>query len=240
MIDLYVGPTPNGQKVVILLEELGLEYRCHHIDILRGDQLTPEFLAINPNNKQPAIIDHDGPDGAPITLWESCAILVYLAEKHSRFIPNSLAQRAHMMKWLFFQASTQGPMSGQFAHFAFYAAEEHKYPYAVERYLNEMNRQMGILDRHLEGRDFMLDDYSIADMALLPYGLACLPRSHTPRPNLQAWIDRLCERMPVQKGLAIMQDKIRKETIAGGMEGYGEEHRDVLFGDSQFSERRAD
>jgi GST-like protein len=237
MIELYVGPTPNGQKVAILLEELGLDYRCHEIDILRGDQLTPEFLAINPNNKQPAIIDSDGPDGAPITLWESCAILVYLAEKHGRFIPGSPAQRAHMMKWLFFQASTQGPMSGQYAHFAFYAAEEHQYPYAIERYLNEMNRQMGILDRHLEGRAFVLDEYSIADMALLPYGMACLVRSRAPRPHLQAWIDRLCTREPVQRGLEIMKDQVRKETIAGGMEDYGEEHRDVLFGDRQFSER---
>jgi len=141
MIELYAGPTPNGQKVAILIEELGLDYTGHSIDILRGDQLTPEFLAINPNNKQPAIIDPDGPansDGhaEPITIWESCAIMLYLAEKHGQFIPGDPAERAHMMQWLFFQASTQGPMSGQYAHFAFYAAEEHQYPYAVERYLN--------------------------------------------------------------------------------------------------------
>lgn len=237
MIEFYVGPTPNGQKVAILLEELGLDYQCHEIDILRGDQLTPEFLAINPNNKQPAIVDHNGPCGEPITLWESCAILVYLAEKHRRFIPAGAAQRAHMMKWLFFQASTQGPMAGQYAHFAFYAAEEHRYPYAVERYLNEVNRQMGILDRHLEGRSFMLDEYSIADMALLPYSAVVLNRSRSPRPHLKAWIDRLCERPAVQRGMAIMQDRVRKETIAGGMEGFGEEHRDILFGERQFSER---
>ena len=237
MLQLYAGPTPNGQKVAILLEELGLPYNGHHIDIIRGDQLTPEFLAINPNNKQPAIIDPDGPDGEPITLWESCAILVYLAEKHRRFLPESAAGRAHAMKWLFFQASTQGPMSGQFAHFAFYAAEEHRYPYAVDRYASEMNRQMGVLDRHLEGRDFIVDEYSIADIALLPYAASSLALSKAPRPNLKAWIDRLLERPAVQKGMALMADEVRKETIAGGMEGYGDEHRNVLFGEAQFRER---
>lgn len=119
MIDLYAGPTPNGQKVAILLEELELPYEQHHIDILRGDQLTPEFLAINPNNKQPTIVDSDGVDAEPLTLWESCAILTYLAEKHGKYIPDDLAGRAQVSKWLFFQASTQGPMFGQFAHFAF-------------------------------------------------------------------------------------------------------------------------
>lgn len=237
MIELYVGPTPNGQKVAILLEELQLAYNCHEIDILRGDQLTPEFLAINPNNKQPAIIDSDGPGGEPITLWESCAILVYLAEKHARFMPQDAAQRAHVMKWLFFQASTQGPMAGQFAHFAFYAAPEHQYPYAIERYSNEINRQMGILDRHLATADFMVGEYSIADMALLPYAITALGRSTVPRPHLKAWLDRLRERPAVAAGLAIMQDQVREETIAGGMQGYGEQHRDILFGEAQFRER---
>ena len=237
MIEFYAGPTPNGQKVAILLEELALPYNGHHIDILRGDQLTPEFLAINPNNKQPAIIDPDGPGGESITLWESCAILVYLAEKHQRFIPESAAQRAHVMKWLFFQASTQGPMSGQFAHFASYAAEEHRYPYAVERYASEMNRQMGVLDRHLEGREYMVDEYSIADIALFPYGASSLALSKAPRPHLKAWTERMLERPAVQKGTAIMGDEVRKETIAGGMEGFGEHHRDVLFGQAQFQER---
>ena len=237
MIELYAGPTPNGQKVGILLEELNVEYRCHSIDILRGDQLTPEFLAINPNNKQPAIIDSNGPDGAPITLWESCAILVYLAEKTGRLLPTDATARAHMMQWLFFQASTQGPMSGQYAHFAFYAAEEHQYPYAIERYLNEMNRQLGVMDRHLKDREYFLDAYSIADIALLPYAITALNRTQTPRLNLQAWADRLCARDAVTRGLAILQDQLRSETIAGGMKGYGEAHRSVLFGDKQFAER---
>ena len=237
MIDLYVGPTPNGQKVAILLEELGLQYVCHEIDILRGDQLTPAFLKINPNNKQPAIVDHDGPEGETLTLWESCAILVYLAEKHNRFIPQAPAERAKMMQWLFFQASTQGPMAGQYAHFAFYAAPEHQYPYAAQRYLSEMNRQMGLLDRHLKGREFMLAEYSIADMALLPYAITALGRSEVARPHLKAWIDRLQKRPAVLKGLSIMQDIVRKETIAGGLEGYGDEHRDILFGEQQFRER---
>lgn len=237
MIELYAGPTPNGQKVAILLEELGLPYNGHHIDILRGDQLTPEFLAINPNNKQPAIVDPDGPGGETLTLWESCAILVYLADKHQQLMPESAAGRAQTMQWLFFQASTQGPMSGQFAHFAFYAAEEHRYPYAVERYASEMNRQMGVLDRHLGDREYMVDDYSIADIALLPYAVGSLALSKAPRPHLKAWIDRLLERPAVQKGMALMSDEVRKETIAGGMEGFGEAHRDVLFGQAQFEER---
>lgn len=237
MIELYAGPTPNGQKVAILLEELSLPYHGHHIDILSGDQLAPEFLAINPNNKQPAIIDPDGPDGTPITLWESCAILVYLAEKHGQFLPTHQGERAHVMKWLFFQASTQGPMFGQFAHFAFYAAKEHQYPYAVERYASELNRQMGVLDRHLESNAYMVGEYSIADMALLPYAVGGLALSKAPRPHLKAWTERLLERPAVQKGMAIMADEVRKETIAGGMEGYGEQHRDVLFGKAQFDER---
>jgi len=142
-----------------------------------------------------------------------------------------------MMQWLFFQASTQGPMAGQYAHFAFYAAKEHQYPYAAERYLNEMNRQMGILDRHLDQRDYILDEYSIADMALLPCAMTALGRSRVERPHLKAWVDRLRERSAVQQGLAIMQDSVRKETIAGGLKGYGDEHRDKLFGESQFRER---
>ena len=228
---------PNPRRVRIFMAEKGITCDNEQVDIVAGENLTEEFLAINPNNKQPAMIDPDGPDGEPITLWESCAIMIYLAEKSGRFVPGNPAQRAHMMKWLFFQASTQGPMAGQYAHFAFYAAEEHRYPYAIERYQNEINRQMGILDRHLDGRDFMLDDYSIADMALLPYSISMLNRSREPRPHLDAWCDRLCTREPVQKGLAIMKEQVRKETIAGGMEGFGEEHRDILFGDRQFSER---
>jgi len=237
MIELYAGPTPNGQKVGIVLEELKLEYECHSIDILRGDQLTPEFLAINPNNKQPAIIDRNGPGGRPITLWESCAILVYLAEKAGQLVPADPVGRAHMLQWLFFQASAQGPMSGQYAHFAFYAAKEHQYPYAIDRYLSEMNRQLGVMDRHLKGREFFIDEYSIADIALLPYAITALKRSRAPRPNLQAWTERLCARDAVARGLAILQDQLRSETIAGGMQGYGDEHRSVLFGEKQFAER---
>ena len=237
VIELYVGPTPNGQKVAILLEELELDYHCHEIDILRGDQLSAEFLEINPNNKQPAIIDTLGPGGEKITLWESCAILVYLAEKHDQFIPKASGERAQMVQWLFFQASTQGPMSGQYAHFAFYAAPEHQYPYAIQRYLSEMNRQMGLLDRHLENREFMLSTYSIADMALLPYAVTTLGRSQIARANLKAWIDRVKARPAVIRGLSIMQDRVAKETIAGGLIGYGDKHRDILFGERQFRER---
>lgn len=235
MIELYAGPTPNGRKVAIMLEETGLEYRGHLVDILAGDQLKPEFLAINPNNKQPAIIDTDGPEGQPLTVWESCAILVYLARKSGSLLPTEPAPEAEVMQWLFFQAANQGPMGGQYAHFAFYAKE--RIPYAIERYENEVNRQFGVLDRHLLNRDFVAGDYSIADIALLPYAASMLHRSRKKRPNLQAWVDRMMRRPGVQRGMTIMEEHIRKETIAGGLQGFNDEQRSLLFGEKQFAER---
>jgi GST-like protein len=235
MIELYAGPTPNGRKVAIMLEETGLDYRGHLVDILAGDQLQPEFLAINPNNKQPAIVDTDGPGGQPLTVWESCAILVYLARKSSRLLPVEPAAEALVMQWLFFQAANQGPMAGQYAHFAFYAKE--RIPYAIERYENEVNRQFGVMDRHLQGRDYFAGDYSIADIALLPYAASMLARSRRERPNLQAWVDRLMQRPAVQCGMVVMEEAVRQETIAGGLQGFGDEHRSRLFGEEQFRER---
>ena len=235
MIELYAGPTPNGRKVAIMLEETGLNYSKHLIDILSGDQLTPEFLAINPNNKQPAIIDTEGPGGKSLTVWESCAILVYLARKSGALLPTDPAAEAVVMQWVFFQAANQGPMGGQYAHFAFYAKE--KIPYAIERYENEVNRQFGVLDRHLQDREYFADDYSIADISLLPYAESMLVRSKVERPNVQSWVDRLMARPAVRKGMVIMDDEVRAETIAGGLQGFNDEHRSLLFGDKQFAER---
>lgn len=235
MIEFYVGPTPNGRKVAIMLEETGLDYRPHLIDILAGDQLKPDFLAINPNNKQPAIIDSDGPEGQQVTVWESCAILVYLARKAGRFLPSDPVAEAEVMQWLIFQAANQGPMAGQYAHFAFYAKE--RIPYAIERYENEVNRQFGLMDRHLKGRDYFAGNYSIADMALLPYAQSMIVRSRRDRPHLQEWVDRLMQRPAVQRGMSIMDDEIREETIAGGLQGFDDEHRSILFGAKQYAER---
>jgi GST-like protein len=235
VIELYVGPTPNGRKVAIMLEETGLDYRTHMIDILAGDQLKPQFLAINPNNKQPAMVDTGGPGGKRVTVWESCAILVYLARKAGQFLPSDPVAEAEVMQWLLFQAANQGPMAGQYAHFAFYAKES--IPYAIERYENEVNRQFGLMDRHLQDRQYFAGNYSIADMALLPYAESMIKRSRRERPHLQAWVERLMQRPAVRKGMVIMDDEIREETIAGGLQGFDDEHRSILFGSKQYAER---
>lgn len=139
------------------------------------------------------------------------------------------------MQWLIFQAANQGPMAGQYAHFAFYAKE--RIPYAIERYENEVNRQFGLMDRHLKGRDYFAGNYSIADMALLPYAQSMIVRSRRDRPHLQEWVDRLMQRPAVQRGMSIMDDEIREETIAGGLQGFDDEHRSILFGAKQYAER---
>jgi GSH-dependent disulfide-bond oxidoreductase len=235
-IELLSGPTPNGRKVAIMLEECAIGYRSTFIDILAGDQLEPEFLAISPNNKHPVVVDPDGPNGASVTVWESGAILIYLAEKVGRFIPTDPLRRIETLKWLFFQVANQGPYAGQYAHFAFYAREEHRYPYAIERYRNEMRRQFGIMDAHLRDHEFFADEYSIADIALLPYAASMAPRD-TDAPHLARWKSTLLARPAVQRGLAFMEDKVQKETIAGGMKGFDDEHRSVLFGERQYRNR---
>ena len=168
-LHLLSGPTPNGRKAAIMLHECGLDYEATFIDILAGDQLAPDFLALNPNNKHPVLIDAEGPGNAPITVWESGAILMYLAEKCGQLIPSDTRRRIETLKWLFFQVANQGPYAGQYAHFAFYAKEEHRYPYAIARYRNEIDRQMRIMNAHLEHHEWFADEYSIADIALLPY-----------------------------------------------------------------------
>jgi GST-like protein len=169
MIDLYYWPTPNGHKITLFLEEAGLDYTIDPIDISAGDQFKPAFLAFSPNNRMPAIIDRDPADGGkPVTVFESGAILLYLAEKTGRFLPTDLRGRKTVTEWLFWQMGGLGPMAGQNHHFGIYAPE--KIPYAINRYVNETNRLYGVLDRRLADRQFLAgDDYSIADMAAYPW-----------------------------------------------------------------------
>ena len=166
MIELYFAPTPNGHKVSIALEELGLPYEIHRINIGEGDQFKPEFLAFSPNNRIPAIIDRDGFDGQPTSVFESGAILIYLAEKTGKLLPAGGAARKTVLEWLMWQMGGVGPMFGQAHHFNFYAKE--KIDYAMTRYSKEANRLYGVLERQLEGRDYVADDYSIADIAIFP------------------------------------------------------------------------
>jgi len=232
------GPTPNGRKVAIMLEECGLPFEATFIDILAGDQLAPSFLALNPNNKHPVIVDRDGPGGEPITVWESGAILIYLAEKCGRLMPRDPRRRIEALKWLFFQVANQGPYAGQFAHFAYYAREEHRYPYAIERYRNEIGRQLAIMDAHLAHHDFFADEYSIADVALLPYAASSTLAPASTHPHLARWKSTLLARPAVQRGMAFMADRVQKQTIAGGLEGFDDGHRSVLFGERQYTTRR--
>ncbi len=168
MIDLYYWPTPNGHKITMLLEETNTPYTIHPINIGKGEQFQPDFLKIAPNNRMPAIVDHEPKDGgAPISLFESGAILLYLAEKTGHFLPSDPRGRAQSIEWLFWQMGGLGPMAGQNHHFSAYAPE--KIPYAINRYVNETNRLYGVLDRQLEGRDYIAGAYSIADMAAYPW-----------------------------------------------------------------------
>ena len=169
MIDLYMWPTPNAHKVTLFLEETGLPYRTVEVNIGAGDQFKPEFLAIGPNNKMPVIVDSDGPDGRPISVFESGAILIYLAGKTGRFLPADPRGRCEVLQWLMFQMASVGPMLGQAHHFRDYAPET--LPYAIDRYTNESRRIYGVVDTRLAGRDYVAGEYSIADMAIYPWFL---------------------------------------------------------------------
>lgn len=192
MIDLYYWPTPNGHKITLFLEETGLDYKIIPVDITRGDQFKPEFLKISPNNRMPAIVDHAPADGgAPFTLFESGAILQYLAEKTGRFLPKDLRQRWRVLEWLYWQMGGFGPMLGQNHHFSSYAPE--KIPYAINRYVKESERLYGVLDERLSGRDFIADDYSIADMAIYPWAVSHERQSIDldAFPNVKRWFETI-------------------------------------------------
>ena len=231
MIDLYTWPTPNGHKVHIFLEETGLEYNVIPVNILTGDQFDPEFLKISPNNKMPAMVDRDGPDGKPYAVFESGAMLLYLAEKTGRFMPTGMADRYTVIQWLMFQMGGIGPMLGQAHHFRLYAPE--KIEYAFNRYTNEASRLYRVVDTRLAEVEYLAGDYSIADMATYPW-----LRYHENQgqkledyPHLKRWYDALSERPAVQKGLAVLQEESRSP------QQMDRQAKTLLFGAGQYEKR---
>ena len=207
-IDLYYWPTPNGWKISIALEEFGLPYETHLINIGAGDQFKPDFLKIAPNNRMPAIVDPDGPDGAPISIFESGAILQYLARKCGKFCGATQRDRIEVDQWLMWQMGGLGPMAGQAHHFIKYAPSmepPNDLPYAKDRYRNEVNRLYGVLNKRLADRDYVAGDYSIADMAIWPWAVLWEGQEQdiSQFPHMKAWLDRVGERPAVQKGHAL-------------------------------------
>jgi len=231
MIDLYTWPTPNGHKIHIMLEETGLPYRVHPIDIGKGDQFEPSYLKISPNNKMPAMVDPDGPDGQPISVFESGAMLIYLASKTGRFLPENLRDKWSTLQWLMFQMGGVGPMLGQAHHFIIYAPE--KIPYAIERYGKEANRLYGVMERRLaESRFIACDEYTIADMAIFPW-----LRSYRNQnveidqyPHVKRWFEGIDARPAVQRALQVLKDARKPGPLTP-------EQRANYFGNAQYQRR---
>ena len=202
-IDLYYWPTPNGWKITIMLEECSLPYTMIPVDISKGDQFKPQFLAISPNNRMPAIVDHDSPDGRPISIFESGAILQYLGRKTGKFYPRDDRGRVEVDQWLFWQMANLGPKAGEANHFRHYAPE--KLPYAIERFSNEMNRIYGVMNTRLKDREFLAGNYSIADIACV--GWASRAERHgydlSGFPNISRWLQTLLARPAVKRGLSV-------------------------------------
>ena len=230
MIDLYTWPTPNGHKVHIMLEEAGLSYKVHAINILEGDQFEPDFLKISPNNKMPAIVDPDGPDGKPYSVFESGAILMYLAQKTRMFMPQDLGARYVVIQWLMFQMGGLGPMLGQAHHFRQYAPEP--IGYAIDRYTNEAGRLYNVMDRRLGEAEYLGGDYSIADMAAFPWIRPYERQGQNldDYPNLKRWFEAIDARPAVQKGLQVLAEE-RKEIK------HDEKAKELLFGAAQYARR---
>lgn len=210
-IDLYYWPTPNGWKISIALEEMGLPWSLQLVNIGAGEQFEPSFLSIAPNNRMPAIVDPDGPDGKPVSVFESGAILQYLARKTGRFYGDTDRERIEVEQWLMWQMGGLGPMAGQAHHFLKYAPAmdpPQDLPYAKDRYRNETARLYGVLDRRLADRDFVAGPYSIADMAIWPWASLWEGQQQTldDKPNLKAWLDRVGARPAVQAGRAVASD----------------------------------
>ena len=228
MIDLYTWPTPNGHKMHIMLEELGLDYNVIPIDIGAGDQFDPEFLKISPNNKMPAMVDHDGPGGEPFPMFESGAMLLYLAEKTGRFLPREMAARYRVTQWLMFQMGHIGPMLGQAHHFRAYAPET--IPYAVDRYTNEAARLYKVLDIRLGTSEYLADDYSVADIAVFPW-LRSYERQGQDLadfPHVKRWFEAINARPAVQRGLEVLSEHRRQKP------GFDKKESEVLFGKTQY------
>ena len=230
MIELYSWPTPNGHKVHIMLEETGLPYDTHAVDIGRGDQFEKAFLAISPNNRIPAIIDTDTPDGKPIPVFESGAILLYLAEKTGKLLPEDLHGRYEVIQWLMFQMGGIGPMLGQVHHFRAYAPEP--IPYAIDRYTKEAGRLYGVVDRRLADRPFIAGTYSIADMAIFPWMRSWERQGVNldDYPNVKRWFETIAARPAVERGVKVLSDRSR----TGPMD---EKQREILFGATQYARR---
>jgi GSH-dependent disulfide-bond oxidoreductase len=230
MIEVYSWATPNGHKVHIMLEECGLPYRVIPVDIGAGDQFKPDFLAISPNNKIPAIVDPDGPDGQPMSLFESGAILLYLASKTGRFLPASTRGRFEMLEWLMFQMASVGPMLGQAHHFRIYAPQ--KVPYAVARYTNEAKRLYGVMNKRLAKSTYIAGaEYSIADIAIFPWLRSWKNQGIDWKdyPHLKGWFDEIAARPAVKRGVQVLAN-LRKPIT-------GEAEREILFGDRQLEQR---
>ncbi len=231
MIEVWSWPTPNGHKVHIALEELGLEYKVIPVNIGAGDQFKPEFLSITPNHRIPAIVDPDGPGGQKLEIFESGAILIYLAEKAGALIPADPQGRYACLQWLMWQMGGVGPMFGQWNHFSAYAPE--KLPYAIERYTNEVNRLYRVAEKRLAQSEFFAgSEYSIADISIYPW-------ARTPErrgvdlaglPNLKRWLDAMAARPAVQRGVEVLSERQRKGQITDA-------EREVMFGKTQFTAR---
>ncbi|MBV6417910.1 MAG: Disulfide-bond oxidoreductase YfcG [Steroidobacteraceae bacterium] len=234
MIELYYWPTPNGHKITLFLEEAALPYRIIPVDIGAGDQFKAEFLALSPNNRMPAIVDPAPADGGePIGIFESGAILLYLAEKTGRFLPHDLRGRKTVLEWLFWQMAGLGPMSGQAGHFLNYAPEQ--VPYAQARYRNEVNRLFGVLDRQLAKHRFVAgEEYSIADMAIYPWASIGdrLQQSFADFPSLARWLDAVKARPATQRAYARGEGDSYRRTMTA-------EERKVLFGQTAASVNQA-
>ena len=230
MIDVYSWATPNGHKIHIMLEECRLSYRAHPVDIGKGDQFKPEFLAISPNNRIPAMTDSDGPDGKPMSLFESGAILVYLAGKTGKFLGKTDRERYTTLQWLMFQMGGVGPMLGQTHHFRIYAPE--KIDYAINRYTKETGRLYGVMDKQL-GRSAYIagKSYTIADIAIWPWlrNWKGQGQNMDDFPNLKRWFDSIGERPAVQRGIKVLAD-LRKPVM-------DDNDKETLFGATQFAKR---
>ncbi|HEY0847618.1 MAG TPA: glutathione binding-like protein [Noviherbaspirillum sp.] len=227
MIDVYSAATPNGHKVHIMLEECGLPYRVHHVNISQGDQFKPEFLAISPNNKIPAIVDADGPDGKPIALFESGAILVYLASKAGKFLGNTDREKFTTLQWLMFQMGGVGPMLGQAHHFRIYAPE--KIEYGINRYTNEAKRLYGVIDKQLSKNAYLAgDEYTIADIATFPWLRSWKNQGidWADYPHAKRWFDEISERPAVKRGVDVLTNQRPAEMDAKAKE--------ILFGQTQY------
>lgn len=224
-IALYYWPTPNGWKISIMLEECNLPYEVKLVNIGKGDQFKPEFLTVSPNNKVPAITDPDGPDGAPISVFESGAILQYLGRKTGKFYPREERKRVEVDEWLFWQMGGLGPMAGQAHHFRIYAPE--KIPYAIERYTNEVHRLYGVMNTRLRDREFLAGDYSIADIACLGWAKLWERQGQKVEefPHFKRWLETVLARPAVQRGLAVSIDERQKLDLSKDREA-----QKVLFG----------